>query len=168
MVSHTQTCIGGFESFGVAGSTGVIPSSSLQWFDANPGRPNSLEPGKRPVTNMTPMIVERDGRAVLAIGVGALTSYNYAADYQVVPVSLIGSAFSLAVFPSLSAAWNDGDRSAFRSILGRNVVTIGVLTLLAAVVMGLVAHPVIERVHGGGTELFGDEYDGLGHSDVLG
>lgn len=68
MVSHTQTCIGGFESFGVAGSTGVIPSSSLQWFDANPGRPNSLEPGKRPVTNMTPMIVERDGRAVLAVG----------------------------------------------------------------------------------------------------
>jgi gamma-glutamyltranspeptidase/glutathione hydrolase len=68
MVSHTQTCIGGFESFGVAGSTGVIPSSSLQWFDANPGAPNSLEPGKRPLTNMTPMIVERDGRAVLAAG----------------------------------------------------------------------------------------------------
>ena len=64
MVSHTQTCIGGFEGFGVAGSTGVIPSCSLNWFDANPGAPNSLEPGKRPLTNMTPMIVERDGKPV--------------------------------------------------------------------------------------------------------
>ncbi len=68
MVSHTQTCIGGFEGFGVAGSTGVIPSCSLNWFDANPGAPNSLEPGKRPLTNMTPMIVERDGNPVLAVG----------------------------------------------------------------------------------------------------
>ena len=68
MVSHTQTCIGGFEGFGVAGSTGVIPSCSLNWFDANPGAPNSVEPGKRPLTNMTPMVVERDGKPVLAVG----------------------------------------------------------------------------------------------------
>ncbi len=68
MVSHTQTCIGGFEGFGVAGSTGVIPSCSLNWFDANPGAPNSVAPGKRPLTNMTPMIVERDGKPVLAVG----------------------------------------------------------------------------------------------------
>jgi gamma-glutamyltranspeptidase/glutathione hydrolase len=68
MVAHTQTCIGGFEGFGVAGSTGVIPSCSLNWFDANPGAPNSVEPGKRPLTNMTPMVVERDGKPVLAVG----------------------------------------------------------------------------------------------------
>lgn len=68
LVSHTQTCLGGFESFGVAGTTGVIPSSSLQWFDPNPGAPNSLQPGKRPLTNMTPMVVERDGKPVLAVG----------------------------------------------------------------------------------------------------
>lgn len=67
-VAHTQTCIGGFESFGVAGNTGVILSSSLQWFDPNPGGPNSVAPGKRPLTNMTPMIVERDGRLALAVG----------------------------------------------------------------------------------------------------
>ena len=68
MVAHTQTCIGGFEGFGVAGSTGVIPSCSLNWFDANPGAPNSVEPGKRPLTNMTPVIVERQGKPVLAAG----------------------------------------------------------------------------------------------------
>ena len=68
MVAHTQTCIGGFEGFGVAGNTGVIPSCSLNWFDANPGAPNSVEPGKRPLTNMTPMVVERDGKPVLAVG----------------------------------------------------------------------------------------------------
>ena len=68
MVSLTQTLIGGLTGFGVAASTGVLMNSSLQWFDAQPGRPNSAAPRKRPVSNMTPMIVERDGRAVLAVG----------------------------------------------------------------------------------------------------
>ena len=56
-----------------------------------------------------PVTVAFFTRLATGIGVGATTSYVYAADYQVVPVSLIGSAFSLAVFPSLAAAWNGGD-----------------------------------------------------------
>ena len=64
------------------------------------------------------------------IVVGGVTTVNFALDYQVVPVSLIGIAFSLAVFPTLSSAYADGDRSAFRSVLARNVVTIGGLTTL--------------------------------------
>jgi putative peptidoglycan lipid II flippase len=79
-----------------------------------------------------------------------LTAYNYASDYQVVPVSLIGSSFSLAVFPALSAAWNDGDAAGFRSILRRNVLTIGGLTIVAAILLAVLAHPIIAVVHGGG------------------
>jgi gamma-glutamyltranspeptidase / glutathione hydrolase len=68
MVSQTQTLIGGFSGFGVAGDTGVIMSCALQWFDPQSGAPNSVAPGKRPLTNMTPLIAERDGRALLAVG----------------------------------------------------------------------------------------------------
>ncbi len=103
-----------------------------------------------------PLTVTVFTRVATGIGVGALTSYNYAADYQVVPVSLIGSAFSLAVFPALSAAWNEGDRGAFRSILRRNVVTIAALTAVSGVLLALLARPVIERVHGGGAFLPSD------------
>ena len=41
-----------------------------------------------------------------------VSAVNFASDYQVVPVSLIGVAFSLAVFPVLSAAFADGDGAA--------------------------------------------------------
>jgi putative peptidoglycan lipid II flippase len=43
-----------------------------------------------------------------SLGVGSVSSINFAADYQVVPVSLIGVSFSLAIFPALSAAYADG------------------------------------------------------------
>ncbi len=68
VVSMTQTLIGGFTGLGVAGDTGVVMNCGLQWFDPRPDAPNSVAPGKRPLSNMTPMIVERDGKPVLAVG----------------------------------------------------------------------------------------------------
>ena len=55
------------------------------------------------------------------IVVGGVSAVNFALDYQVVPVSLIGIAFSLAVFPTLSAAYADRDRATFGAVLGRNL-----------------------------------------------
>jgi putative peptidoglycan lipid II flippase len=89
------------------------------------------------------------------VGVGAVTSFNFASDYQVVPVSLIGVSFSLAVFPALAAAYAAGDGATFRRILGRNVVTIGGLTVLAALVLAAIAHPLVNLLLGGGA--FGPE-----------
>jgi putative peptidoglycan lipid II flippase len=85
-----------------------------------------------------------------SIGVGAVSSFNFASDYQVVPVSLIGVSFSLAVFPTLAAAYAAGDGTTFRQVLRRNVVTIGSLTVLAAVVLAVVAHPMVDILLGGG------------------
>lgn len=68
MVSTTVTLIGGMTGLGVAGDTGVVMNCALQWFDPRPGAPNSVAPNKRPLSNMTPLIVERDGRGVLAVG----------------------------------------------------------------------------------------------------
>ncbi len=67
-VSMTHTLIGGWSGLGVAGTTGVVMNCASQWFDPGAGAPNSVAPGKRPVANMTPIIVERDGRVVLAVG----------------------------------------------------------------------------------------------------
>jgi putative peptidoglycan lipid II flippase len=85
-----------------------------------------------------------------SIGVGAVSSFNFASDYQVVPVSLIGVSFSLAVFPTLAAAFAVGDAATFRRILARNIVTIGGLTVLAAIALAIVAHPLVELLLGGG------------------
>ena len=84
------------------------------------------------------------------VGVGAVSSFNFASDYQVVPVSLIGVTFSLAVFPTLAAAYAAGDGPAFRAILRRNVLTIGVLTVLAAIAVAILARPLVAVLLGGG------------------
>ena len=44
------------------------------------------------------------------LAVGGVSAINFALDYQVVAVSLIGIAFSLAVFPTLSMAYADAGR----------------------------------------------------------
>lgn len=89
------------------------------------------------------------------IAVGGVSAVNFALDYQVVPVSLIGVTFSLAVFPTLSAAYADRDRAAFVAILRRNVLTIGGLTALAAIVLFVGSGILVQVLLGGGA--FGPE-----------
>ena len=89
------------------------------------------------------------------LAVGGVSAVNFALDYQVVPVSLIGVAFSLAVFPTLSAAYADRDATTFRSVLGRNVLTIGGLTTLAAIALFVGSGILVEVFLGGGA--FGPE-----------
>ena len=38
------------------------------WFDPRPGRPNSMAPGKRALTNMCPVVAMRDGRPWFGAG----------------------------------------------------------------------------------------------------
>jgi putative peptidoglycan lipid II flippase len=89
------------------------------------------------------------------IVVGGVSAVNFALDYQVVPVSLIGIAFSLAVFPTLSMAYADRDGSTFRAVLTRNVATIGGLTTLAAIALFIGSGILVEVLLGGGE--FGPE-----------
>ena len=68
MVAHTQTLLSVFGSRLVLPSTGILMNNGINWFDPRPGLPNSLAPAKRPLTNMCPVIVRKDGRAWFAIG----------------------------------------------------------------------------------------------------
>ena len=85
-----------------------------------------------------------------SMAVGSVSAVNFAADYQVVPVSLIGVSFSLAVFPVLSNAFADADGAAFAAVLRRNVLTIAIFTTLAAVVLFVGADVLVGVLLGGG------------------
>jgi len=89
-------------------------------------------------------------RFAAGIGVGSVSSLNFALDYQAQPVILIGVSFSLAVFPVLSAAYAERDGRTFRAVLRRNIVTIAGLTVAAAVALFLLSRILVEVMLGGG------------------
>lgn len=61
MISMTQTLLSAFGSAVVSPSTGLLMNNGIMWFDPEPGRPNSVGPGKRCLMNICPVIVESDG-----------------------------------------------------------------------------------------------------------
>lgn len=67
MLSMTQTLLSAFGSAVVSPSTGLMLNNGIMWFDPEPGRPNSIGPGKRCLMNICPVIADKDG-ARTAIG----------------------------------------------------------------------------------------------------
>ncbi|MBI3925272.1 MAG: gamma-glutamyltransferase [Armatimonadetes bacterium] len=77
-VSLTYTLNFSYGSFLVAEGTGVLLNNEMDDFSAAPGQPNaygllggeanSIQPGKRPLSSMTPTIVQKDGRLVAVLG----------------------------------------------------------------------------------------------------
>jgi putative peptidoglycan lipid II flippase len=84
------------------------------------------------------------------LAAGSITVFNMARNFQSAPVSFVGAAFAVAAFPPLSEAYVDRDRPGFLRILGRNLVSIGVLTVAAAIVMVVVGELAIGILLGGG------------------
>jgi len=68
MVALTQTLLSVFGSKVVLPTTGILMNNGIMWFDPRPESPNCLAPNKRPLTNMCPVIVHRDGKPWFAIG----------------------------------------------------------------------------------------------------
>ena len=72
MVAMTTTLLSSMGSRVVLPASGVLMNNGVMWFDPRPGQANSMAPGKRPLTNMCPVIVReagRDGdRPVMAAG----------------------------------------------------------------------------------------------------
>ncbi len=60
MVAMTTTLLSSMGSRVVLPRSGVLLNNGVMWFDPRPGQPNSIGPGKRPLTNMLPVIL-RDG-----------------------------------------------------------------------------------------------------------
>ncbi|ORE98523.1 gamma-glutamyltransferase [Aurantimonas sp. 22II-16-19i] len=58
MVAMTQTLLSVFGARVVSPSTGLLLNNGIMWFDPEPGRPNSLGPGKRCLMNVCPVVGE--------------------------------------------------------------------------------------------------------------
>ncbi|TVS08896.1 MAG: gamma-glutamyltransferase [Gammaproteobacteria bacterium] len=78
VVATTYTINFSYGSGIVAAGTGILLNNEMDDFSAKPGVPNAfgliggdanaVEPGKRPLSSMTPTLVRRDGEIVLATG----------------------------------------------------------------------------------------------------
>ena len=69
----TQTLLSMFGSCVVSPSTGVLLNNGIMWFDPEPGKPNSLGPGKRCLGNYCPVIgeIQKDNDSVAYFALGA-------------------------------------------------------------------------------------------------
>jgi gamma-glutamyltranspeptidase/glutathione hydrolase len=68
MVALTQTLMSLFGSCVMLPKTGITMNNGMLWFDPEPNRPNSIAPGKRPLCNICPVVVTKDGQPWFCIG----------------------------------------------------------------------------------------------------
>jgi gamma-glutamyltranspeptidase/glutathione hydrolase len=68
IVASTQTLQAGFGSRVTTPGTGMLLNNHMSLMDPTPGNVNSIEPGKRILSSMSPTIVLKDGRPFMALG----------------------------------------------------------------------------------------------------
>ena len=68
MVALTQTLMSLFGSNVMLPKTGITMNNGMLWFDPEPNKPNSIAPGKKPLCNICPVVVAKDGKAWFCIG----------------------------------------------------------------------------------------------------
>ncbi|POR51456.1 gamma-glutamyltransferase family protein [Bosea psychrotolerans] len=68
MVSLTNTLLSRFGAKVALPHAGIFMNNGMMWFDPRPGQPNSIAAGQKPLANMCPLVLSRNGRPVLAIG----------------------------------------------------------------------------------------------------
>ncbi len=98
MVALTNTLLARFGSKVLLPRTGIFMNNGLMWFDPRPGRPNSLAPGVRPLANMCPTLLTREGCGWVAMGA--------AGGRQIVPAVAQLVSFIVDYGFSLEAALN--------------------------------------------------------------
>jgi gamma-glutamyltranspeptidase/glutathione hydrolase len=67
-VSITHTAANHFGAKVLCPRTGLLLDAAMGWFNARPNAANSLAGGRRPLANMGPALLLRDGQAVAALG----------------------------------------------------------------------------------------------------
>jgi len=68
MISATHTIHAVFGCKATVPGTGMLLNNTMNIFDPHPGMANSIAPGKRVTSSMSPIIVERDGQPVFCVG----------------------------------------------------------------------------------------------------
>ena len=83
-------------------------------------------------------------------GEGSVTIYNFAYNFQSVPVTLIGIAIALASFSQLSHLAAHKDFKGFKALVKKESLRIVAITSVAAVVLALISQPLVTTLLGGG------------------
>ncbi|MBI4497276.1 MAG: gamma-glutamyltransferase [Chloroflexi bacterium] len=104
-VAMTQTIHSAFGSKVVAPGTGMVLNNTMYLFDPHPGQPNSIAPGKRMLSSMSPTIVLKDGRPLMALGTPGGTRI-FAAVLQAI-VNVIDHGMTLQEAVEAPRVWND-------------------------------------------------------------
>ncbi|MGL5232465.1 MAG: gamma-glutamyltransferase [Fusobacteriaceae bacterium] len=73
IVSVTKTVNDVFASGVVAEGTGLILNDEMDDFETGFGKANSVQPGKKPLSSMSPTIVLKDGKPVMSLGAPGAT-----------------------------------------------------------------------------------------------
>ena len=68
MVAMTTTLLSSMGSRVVLPASGILMNNGVMWFDPRPNQPNSIAGGKRPLTNMSPIILRDGDRPCFAAG----------------------------------------------------------------------------------------------------
>ncbi len=68
IITATHTIHSAFGSKATVPGTGMLLNNTMNIFDPHPGMANSIAPGKRVTSSMSPIIVEKEGEPVFCVG----------------------------------------------------------------------------------------------------
>ena len=95
MVAMTTTLLSSMGSRVVLPRSGVLMNNGVMWFDPRPEAKNAIGPGKRPLTNMCPVIAAQGGVPDMALGASGgrrilasvFQMLSYVADFGMSPAA---------------------------------------------------------------------------------
>jgi gamma-glutamyltranspeptidase/glutathione hydrolase len=151
VVAMTQTLHAAFGSKVTTPGTGMLLNNCMWIFDPHRSRPNSVAPGKRPLSSMSPAIVLRGGQPLFALGTPGGTRIFPAVLQAIVNVLDHGMTLQEAV--EAPRVWTNG---------GPLVVEEGIPPAVRAELARRGHEIAIDRVAGGMNGVYRDE-QGLLH-----
>ncbi len=81
---------------------------------------------------------------------GSIATYNYARNFQSLPVSMLGIAIALSMYTSLSHDAGKGNFKKFKKDFKRDRLRALIYTTLAAIALAILSKPIISLLLGGG------------------
>ncbi|MDZ7728552.1 MAG: gamma-glutamyltransferase [Dehalococcoidia bacterium] len=106
VVATTNTLHLGFGSKVTVPGTGMLLNDCMELMDPNPGRTNSIAPGKRILSSMSPTIILRDGQPAFTLGsVGGLRIFGSV--FEAI-VNVIDFGMTLQEAVEAPRAWDRG------------------------------------------------------------
>jgi gamma-glutamyltranspeptidase/glutathione hydrolase len=153
VVSMTQTIHAAFGSKVTVPGTGMLLNNTMNIFDPHPGNANSIEPGKRMLSSMSPTIVLKDNKPFMALGTPGATRI-FPSVLQAI-MNVIDHGMTLQEAVEAPRVWSQG-----QALEVEGGISQGVRTGLEALGHDV---QVVAKVAGGMNGIMYDQASGLIH-----